>query len=366
MKITLSAIKADIGSIAGHTRPSTALLNRVKEVAGDGKGKIHIDHYIGHCGDDIHILFTHDRGLGSKDIHGLAWHAFREGTDVAKQEGLYGAGQDLLKDAFSGNVRGLGPGIAEMEIDERGSEPIIMFAADKTEPGAFNLPFYLAFSDPSYCSGLLLKPTIQKGFKFTIMDVDYTDGDRIIELATPEDVYKLATLLRDNNRFVIEAIHSRHNGEQAAALSTTRLHNIAGKYVGKDDPIALVRAQMDFPATEEACKPFHKGHYVTGDTRGSHTMPLMPVKRNSPASSYFCIPIVSAVGFNVRDGVLSESHDMFDDPYWDQVRAKVARKAEYMRENAWSGPSMAAKSELSYTGIVDSLRELDGRFMVRR
>jgi len=28
----------------------------------------------------------------------MAWDAFMAGTEVAKEEGLYGAGQDLLKD----------------------------------------------------------------------------------------------------------------------------------------------------------------------------------------------------------------------------------------------------------------------------
>lgn len=365
MRVTLSAIKADIGSIAGHTRPSSAVLRTVEEHVKNDKERKFIDYYLGHCGDDIHILFTHDRGVGNEQIHGLAWDAFRAGTEAAKREGLYAAGQDLLKDAFSGNVRGLGPGVAETEIDERGSEPFVLFTMDKTEPGAFNWPFYLAFTDATYCPGLLLKPSIQKGFRFTIMDVDYTEGDRVVELASPEDIYKIATLLRDNNRFVIEAIHSRHTGEQVAALSTSRLHNIAGKYVGKDDPIALVRTQMDFPATEEVCTPFRIGHYVTGDARGSHTMPLMPVKRNSPASSYFCIPIVSAIGFNVKDGVLSEPHDMFNDPYWGTVRRRVAKKAEYMREQGWSGAAMAAKTELAYTAMEDTLRALDKEFRVR-
>lgn len=68
--------------------------------------------------DNIHILMTHQRGVGSKEIHGLAWEAFKAGTAVAKAEGLYGAGQDLLKDSFSGNVKGLGPGVAEMEIED--------------------------------------------------------------------------------------------------------------------------------------------------------------------------------------------------------------------------------------------------------
>ena len=38
-----------------------------------------------------------------------------------------GAGQDLLKDAFSGNIKGMGPGIAEMEITPRKSEPFLVY-----------------------------------------------------------------------------------------------------------------------------------------------------------------------------------------------------------------------------------------------
>ena len=69
-------------------------------------------------------------------MHALAWKALREGTEVAKAEGLYGAGQDLLKDAFTGNLHGLGPQVAEMEFTERPAEPFMVLAADKTEPGA--------------------------------------------------------------------------------------------------------------------------------------------------------------------------------------------------------------------------------------
>jgi len=70
--------------------------------------------------------------------------------------GLYGAGQDLLKDSFSGNVKGMGPAVAEMEIEERPNEPFVLFAADKTDPGAYNLPSYLGFADPMFSSGLIL------------------------------------------------------------------------------------------------------------------------------------------------------------------------------------------------------------------
>ena len=51
------------------------------------------------------------------------------GTQVAKEEGLYGAGQDLLKDSFSGNVKGMGPGVAEMEFEERPNEAFTVFCS---------------------------------------------------------------------------------------------------------------------------------------------------------------------------------------------------------------------------------------------
>ena len=75
--------------------------------------------------------------------------------DAAKSLKLYGAGQDLLSDAFSGNVKGMGPGVAEIEIEERKSEPIIVFMADKTSAGAWNMPLYKMFADPFNTIGLV-------------------------------------------------------------------------------------------------------------------------------------------------------------------------------------------------------------------
>ncbi len=72
----------------------------------------------------------------------LLGNTFKEAADKALQLKLYAAGQDLLKDAFSGNVRGMGPGVAEMEIEERASDPIVVFAADKTSAGSFNYPLF--------------------------------------------------------------------------------------------------------------------------------------------------------------------------------------------------------------------------------
>lgn len=363
-KTTLSVIKADIGSIGGHIMPSRRLVERVGEVIRDGAGLIH-DHYISHTGDDIAILMTHAHGVASARVHKLAWDAFVAGTAVAKEQGLYGAGQDLLKESFAGNVTGMGPAVAEMEIDERPNEPFLFFAADKTDPGAFNLPLFLAFADVMTCPGLILSPAISQGFRWVVMDVNHTGGDRVIELHTPEEIYDLAALLRDAERFVVESVWSRASGEQAAAVATSRLHNIAGKYTGKDDPVMLVRTQMHFPATGEVLAPFAIGHFVAGGMRGSHNMPLMPVRLNSPTSYFDGPPLVSCAALCVHNGKLTEPNDAFAHPFWDEVRSRVAGKAIEMRRQGFAGAAMLPMSELEYTGVTEKLARLDKRFVLR-
>src|SRR5512139_2779676 len=221
MKTTLSIIKADIGSIGGHIRPSEKLIAEVRNfVSGKSKGLIS-DFFVSHTGDDIAILFSHSLGKGSEKIHQLAWDAFVAGTRVAREQGLYGAGQDLLKDSFSGNVKGMGPAVAEMEFEERPSERFLFFAADKTDPGAYNLPLYLAFADVMNTPGLILSPKMSRGYTFVIMDVNYTEGDRVIELNAPEELYDIAALLRDAERFVVESVLARATNEQAVAVATS-------------------------------------------------------------------------------------------------------------------------------------------------
>ncbi len=366
MKITLSIIKADIGSIAGHIKPSQKLLETVENYVKQKSKGLFIDSYIGFTGDDIAILSTHKKGVLAEPVHKLCWDAFIAGTKVAKSQGLYGAGQDLLKTAFSGNVKGMGPAVAEMEIEERPGEPFLFFAADKTDPGAYNLPLYLTFTDPMHTPGFMLAPQIKKGFKFIIMDVSFTKADKIIELVSPEEIYDIAALLRDPERFVVDSIWSRATKEQVVVVSTTRLHNIAGKYVGKDDPVMLVRSQKNFPATGEILSPYIISPYVGGDLRGSHNLPLMPVKKNSSIPYFDGPPIVSCLGFCVHEGKLTEPADIFGQPFWDYVRDKAARKTEEMRRQGFFGAAMLPYAELEYGGIVKTLKELEKRFIVRK
>jgi fructose 1,6-bisphosphate aldolase/phosphatase len=160
-------------------------------------------------------------------------------------------------------------------------------------------------------------------------------------------------------------VWSRSSGDQAVAASTSRLHNIAGKYTGKDDPVMLVRVQKDFPATGEILAPFALGPFVAGGMRGSHQMPLMPVTLNSGISYFDGPPVVSCAAFCVHDGKLTEPVDAFAHPFWDEVRGRVSAKAVDMRRQGFFGAAMLPMSELEYTGIMDKLASLESRFSVR-
>ena len=279
---------------------------------------------------------------------------------------LRAAGCDIIVDDVGyANESPFQDGPIAQAVSDVGAAGVLYFLDHKTDPGAYNLPLYLAFADVMNTPGLILAPKMGKGFRFIIMDVNYTEGDRVIELNTPENIYDIATLLRDPERFVVESIWSRASGEQAAAVSTSRLHNIAGKYTGKDDPVMLVRAQMNFPATGEILSPFHIGHFVAGGMRGSHNMPLMPVRLKSPVSYFDGPPVVSCAAFSMHEGRLTGPIDAFDHPFWDTVRQRVSEKAIEMRKQGFVGAAMLPMAELEYTGIVERLKALEGRFTVR-
>ena len=114
---------------------------------------------------------------------------------------------------------------------------------------------------------------------------------------------------------VVESVWSRASGQQAVAVATSRLHNIAGKYTGTS--------------------------YFDGP------------------------PLVSCAAFSEHGGILSEPQDCFAHPFWDTVRDGVARKAIDIRRQGFFGAAMLPMSELEYTGIMQKLDQLGGRFKVR-
>lgn len=349
-KVTISVIKADVGGLVGHATIHQALLNEAKSLLIGAKrlGGLLIDSHVTNCGDDLELIFTHRHGVNNTDIHRLAWDVFEACTERAKELKLYGAGQDLLTDAFSGNIKGAGPGVAEMEFEERQSEPIIIFMADKTSAGAWNLPLYEMFADPRNTAGLVLSPKLIQGFRFEVHDIK---EHKHIFLNTPEEMYQLLAFIGAPSRFVVKHVFTK-SGEIAAVTSTERVNIIAGRYVGKDDPVMVVRSQGTFPAVGEILEPFATPFIVEGWMRGSHHGPLMPVSQaDAKCIRFDGPPRVIALGFQLNEGKLTRPVDLFADPSYDEARRKANMIADILRRHGSFEPHRLPLDEMEYTAL---------------
>lgn len=358
--ITLSVIKADVGGYVGHSSMHEALLERARECLDDARHQgLLTDFAVSRVGDDLELIMVHRHGVNAAAIHRLAWQTFEACTQVARGLNLYGAGQDLLSDAFSGNVRGMGPGVAEMEFQERVGEPVIIFMADKTSAGAWNMPLYRMFADPFNTAGLIISPTMHEGFRFEVHDVK---EHRRIFFDTPEESYDLLVFIGASGRYAVKAVSTK-KGEIAAVSSTQRLSLIAGHYVGKDDPVCIVRCQGEFPAVGEVLEPFSMPHIVQGWMRGSHYGPLMPVAvSQSNPSRFDGPPRVVALGFQLSQGRLVGPRDMFDDPSFDEARRTSNVIAEHLRRHGPFEPHRLPLEEMEYTTMPQVMERLQHRF----
>jgi len=358
-RTTISVIKADVGSFPGHSRTHPKLLETAAQMLRAERGKLLIDSFVTHCGDDLELVMTHTRGVNNEKIHRLAWDVFVECTKVAKGLKLYGAGQDLLTDVFPGNIRGLGPGVAEMEFEERDSDPVLIFMADKTEPGAWNFYLYKIFADPFNTPGLVIDPALSEGFIFEVHD---TVAKRTITFSCPEESYSLLAYIGASSRYVIKHVFKK-DGTIAASTSTQRLNRTAGRYVGKDDPVMIVRAQSGFPSMGEALEPFTIPVLVAGWMRGSHHGPFMPVGLcDANCTRFDGPPRVVCFGFQVTNGALIGPADMFDDPGFDRVRARCNELADTIRAQGPFEPHRLSPDEMEYTTLPVVEKALENRW----
>jgi len=362
VKITLSVIKADVGGYVGHSESHPDVLANAEECMARAKkeGTL-VDYHVTKCGDDLQLIMTHQHGENSELVHKLAWDTFVSCTEVAKKLKLHGAGQDLLADAFSGNVKGMGPGVAEMEFKERPAETVIVFMADKTSAGAWNMPLYKMFADPFNTIGLVIAGNMHAGFAFEVHAIK--EGKRVTFNA-PEEIYDLLVFIGAPSHYMVKAVYHRESKEIAAVSSTQRLALIAGRYVGKDDPVCIVRSQGEFPAVGEVLEPFTLPLLVEGWMRGSHHGPLMPVSiPDSIPSRFDGPPRVTAAGFQLAGGKLVGPRDMFADKSFDNARQQALDAADFMRRHGPFEPHRLPLDEMEYTTMPQVMKKLEGRFV---
>ena len=357
---TFSIIKADTGGHVGHTAVHPDMIAVAARMVDEVKGSLLVDGQVRCCGDDLALVLSHTHGVESERVHRFAWDVFMATTDVARDLGLYGAGQDILSDAFSGNLRGMGPGYAEMEFEERPSEPIICFFADKTEPGAWNLPLYKMFADPFNTAGLVIDPKMHAGFRFEVHDLF---EERRIVFDCPREIYDLLLFIGAPSRYVIKQVESKTLDDVAAVTSTQRLALMAGRYVGKDDPVMIVRSQSGLPAVGEVVEPFSLPPIVAGCMRGSHHAPLMPVGvRDAHPTRFDGPPRVMALGYQLHEGLLGQPRDLFADPSFDLARQRANELFDALRRLGPFEPHRLPLDEMEYTTMPAVAERLADRW----
>src|SRR5690606_37224603 len=164
-------------------------------------------------------------------------------------------------------------------------------------------------------------------FAFEVHDLK---NHKKIMFATPEELYDLLVFIGSPAHYAVKRVVNRQTGEVAAVSSTDNLSLIAGRYVGKDDPTAIVRCQGAFPAVGEVLEPFTTPYIVEGFMRGSHYGPWMrtSVEEAHPAR-FDGPPRIVALGFQLADGKLVGPRDMFDGPSFDNARQRANDVADF-------------------------------------
>ena len=222
------------------------------------------------------------------------------------------------------------------------------------------MPLYKIFADPFNTIGLVIAENMHAGFSFEVHDVK--EHKKII-FNTPEEIYDMLVFIGAPSRYAVKAVYHKQTGDVGAVSSTQKLSLMAGRYVGKDDPVCVVRCQGDFPAVGEVLEPFASPILVEGWMRGSHMGPLMPVAvADSTPSRFDGPPRVTALGFQISGGKLIGPRDMFADKSFNLARHQANEMADLMRRHGPFEPHRLPLDEMEYTTMPQVVEKLKGRF----
>ncbi len=369
----IKATKADVGGVGGHVVAAEEVKSVIAKFVLENnafKGEpIFTSLIVTHTGDDVAVTGIMAESVDMSVVDQLMWDALQEGARKASELGLYGPGQDLVADAFTGNLRGAGPATVVLPLPLRKDNPsqtVLVSFADKTEPMAFNY----------YATGAYLLPRFNTGLVIAASKMKHGYIMEIVDLDTKAQAIDIEGLTRAS-RFVIARIWSRdEKGERdqlGYVCSAERLHNIKTKkgftYGGKDDPVLLAFAQGDWPAPGEITSPWAACPMVAGDCRGSHNLHILPMPINSQ-TSYWSGPILSALtlSVNIHTGRIGAISDQFAlGTPWDQVRQRAADLAiQFRLAHGIKQPATLHEDELEYQeGWKERRARLERQFEVK-
>src|SRR5262250_2141947 len=190
----IKATKADVGGVGGHVVAADEVKSVIAKFVLDNNGyrgePIFTSMIVTHTGDDVAITGILSEATPMGLVDELMWDALQEGASKAAELGLYGPGQDLVADAFTGNLRGAGPATVALPFPVRKENPsqtVLLSFADKTEPMAFNYFATGAYLLPRFNTGLVIASSkMKRGYLMEIVDLD-TKAQAVEAGAHPRD-----------------------------------------------------------------------------------------------------------------------------------------------------------------------------------
>jgi len=330
----------------------------------------------------------HD-GLGRHVRRGRA-HVGRPpgGAHKAAELGLYGPGQDLVADAFTGNLRGAGPATVALPLPVRKDNPsqtVLVSFADKTEPMAFNYYATGAYLLPRFNTGLVIASSknearLHHGDRGPRHQGAGDRGGR--PPARPEGARRQDGGARE--RAPGKSAHAagargplRHRGAHARVAlrhraiwsrndtgerdqlgyvcSAERLHNIKTKkgftYGGKDDQCSSPSRRATGRRPARSPRPGRRARWSPA-TAGGATTSTSCRCRSTRRTSYWSGPILSAItlSINIHTGRIGAISDQFAlGTPWDAVRRQASELAiQFRLAHGIKQPATLHEDELEY------------------
>lgn len=339
-------------------------------------------------GDDIQLTMWHNLQSNAPQIHTLAYNNFRYTANQVSYFKPYGWKQDILveKMPVSGNLQGLGPGLAEVQVLKSLYKAVMIISADKSAPGALTVPII------GMVRQALKAGRFPNGLVFRVFDMNHKKHILFYVRSEEDEQFKeMMTLLSSPEEFAIKGVYEptrvwdgKEPLENLLAdvtpfidASTERLVLTAGKYVGKDDPtmIVLISKIRGRGLTKKmAVEVFRYVQLVNGWMRGSHTGPSMigeivelddfikgtwegkfkatPVDFDGP-------PPMAAIEFPVGQD-LSEGKDVFSRlPWFRSVIRKALFVSKVVRNNGLFSPHGVEGEEAEYTNLPEIMGSIE-------
>jgi fructose 1,6-bisphosphate aldolase/phosphatase len=300
VEATISVFTGCAGGYVGAGGVHPALLDAAREAVSSAKEAARIrDGFVSRCGDDIGLVLLH---AGPREaLDAFALDVFGQARAVAVRLAQHGSDNG-----------GMRIDRAELTLQPRPSEPVLVFMSDKCGAAAWNAYLYRMFADPLNTPSLVSDSTLSEGFRFWIGQGESYE--------LPEDLHIFLRAAGAERRCVTRVV-SRATGATVAVASDGA------------DPVLVVRAEPPFPKVGELLDAL-AFPFMTSSA------PLMPVSTNDESCTRSDgPPRAIGLGFQVTLDRLIGPRDMLADASFDDARRRARDAADYLGRHGPFAPS---------------------------